>query len=359
MDWIVLRLNEISTYLMSQLRINLLSLDNSNISVQILIIHFVVGMILLRYGLASSTYVGPSQNHSSMWSRSLTAMFPRKHYFSQSSIKDLQIFLFFLMFFAPISIYIFPINSFYEIQTAVGRNLTIILHHIFEIKTLPNYSVSQRFGIDLIYTITTYFAYDFGYYVGHRLQHRNKYLWEFHKVHHSSEALTPLSNYRSHLTNFLNVGTGALFVGIFDAFLFLFYKTPPGYVAISGILIFDVYVFAHANLSHSHLWISFGKYEKFFYSPAMHLIHHSKNPQHYDKNFASLFSIWDRYFGTAVLTEKTPPPNFAVGLEDDFDWNRESISRVLWRPIRQCIFHLTNKSKVIDIKDEPSKDKVA
>ena len=35
-----------------------------------------------------------------------------------------------------------------------------------------------------------------------------------------------------------------------------------------------------------------------FLSPSLHLIHHSNNPKHFDKNFGFVFVFWDKLFGT-------------------------------------------------------------
>ena len=33
-------------------------------------------------------------------------------------------------------------------------------------------------------------------------------------------------------------------------------------------------------------------------SPALHWLHHSDNPDHYDCNFSNTLTIWDKLFGT-------------------------------------------------------------
>ena len=43
-----------------------------------------------------------------------------------------------------------------------------------------------------------FLAADFGFFFGHYLGHKVPLLWEFHKVHHSAEVLSPLTNYRFH-----------------------------------------------------------------------------------------------------------------------------------------------------------------
>ena len=38
-------------------------------------------------------------------------------------------------------------------------------------------------------------------------------------------------------------------------------------------------------------------------SPSLHWIHHSDNPEHYDKNFGTSLPYWDRLFGTYLGEE--------------------------------------------------------
>ena len=47
-------------------------------------------------------------------------------------------------------------------------------------------------------TLLLFLAYEFGYWLDHFLKHRVPLLWEFHKVHHSANVLTPLTVYRIH-----------------------------------------------------------------------------------------------------------------------------------------------------------------
>ncbi len=47
-------------------------------------------------------------------------------------------------------------------------------------------------------TLAAFLAFDLGGFVWHFLTHRVQVLWAFHRVHHSAEVLTPISNYREH-----------------------------------------------------------------------------------------------------------------------------------------------------------------
>ena len=49
-----------------------------------------------------------------------------------------------------------------------------------------------------IVTVFLFLAYELGYWVDHYLSHRIPMLWDFHKVHHTAEVLSPLTNFRMH-----------------------------------------------------------------------------------------------------------------------------------------------------------------
>lgn len=53
--------------------------------------------------------------------------------------------------------------------------------------------------------VVLYLALELGYWIGHWLMHRVPFLWEFHKVHHSAEIMTPLTEWRQHPVEFLVV----------------------------------------------------------------------------------------------------------------------------------------------------------
>ncbi len=48
------------------------------------------------------------------------------------------------------------------------------------------------------YTLVSAVVLDFALYLGHYLQHKVRYLWLFHKVHHSATVMSPITVYRVH-----------------------------------------------------------------------------------------------------------------------------------------------------------------
>ena len=157
-----------------------------------------------------------------------------------------------------------------------------------------------------IVTVSLFLAYELGYWVDHYLSHRIPMLWDFHKVHHTAEVLSPLTNFRMHPVDsvvFANIL--AVFLGITGGVLSYLQLGSPFEVGGTNLILVAFY-FVTVHLQHSHVWIATtGLLGRVILSPAHHQIHHSDNPKHFDKNFGSCLSIWDWLFGTLHLPERT------------------------------------------------------
>jgi len=94
------------------------------------------------------------------------------------------------------------------------------------------------------------------------------------------------------------------------------------------------YLFGY-NLRHSHIWLSYGpRWSRWFISPAQHQIHHSRKPEHIDRNMGFMFAVWDRLFGTLyVPVEEEELP---LGLEGEPEGNFATAADCYIRPFRAC-----------------------
>lgn len=156
-------------------------------------------------------------------------------------------------------------------------------------------------------TVLFFLAYEFGYWLDHYLKHRIPLLWEFHKVHHSAEHLTPLTATRMHpvdswlFMNVLSITTGI--VG--GVFAWAMGGTVAQYALTGTNVLLVLFMHLYVHLQHSEFWIAFtGWRGKIFMSPAHHQIHHSTAVKHYDKNMGSCLAIWDWLFGTLFMPSK-------------------------------------------------------
>jgi sterol desaturase/sphingolipid hydroxylase (fatty acid hydroxylase superfamily) len=152
-----------------------------------------------------------------------------------------------------------------------------------------------------------FLAYELGYWFNHWLSHKVPVLWEFHKVHHNAEVLTPLTNFRVHpVYSFIFANILAFAAAVANGLgNYMFGDTAFQYALSDNNIILVLFIHAYVHLQHSHLWITFqGVWGRLFCSPAHHQVHHSDDPKHFNKNFGSCLAIWDWMFGTLYVPEK-------------------------------------------------------
>ena len=175
-------------------------------------------------------------------------------------------------------------------------------------------------------------ALDFGYWVAHLAMHRVPELWEFHKVHHSAEVMTPATEWRQHPVEFFvfpmvyGMTTGLVY-GVIG---YIFGATAQGL----GLNMQNLLVVAHLatfhHVRHSHIRIAFtGVWGRLLHSPAHHQLHHSSDPAHYDCNLGYLLSVWDAMAGTLILPTGRERLTLGIGPEGRL---HDSVVAVYRRP---------------------------
>ncbi len=118
---------------------------------------------------------------------------------------------------------------------------------------------SLSWQIALIYTIASLMMIDFGIFLAHYCMHRIPFLWQFHKVHHSAEVLTPITLYRMHPVDlFVTTNIATIFHAIIHSlFLTLMQHQPVTFKIYSlNIFTFLFYCLGY-NLRHSHMWVQY------------------------------------------------------------------------------------------------------
>lgn len=168
---------------------------------------------------------------------------------------------------------------------------------------------APRWLVAALYTVSAFVIEDFSRFFLHWLLHKVPALWAFHRVHHSAQVLTPITLYRTHpVESLLNRARGALVIGaITGSFVWLFGASLRGWQLFSVDALGLLWTLCGANLRHSHVWLSFGpRVERWLLSPAQHQIHHSIAERHQEKNFGTVFALWDRFFGTLYTTTHRP-----------------------------------------------------
>lgn len=195
-------------------------------------------------------------------------------------------------------------------------------------------------AINLSYTLLFLICSDFSRFLLHYALHKIPFLWEFHKVHHAAEVLTPITLYRVHPIEFFlfQLRSLLIFGSITGSFFFWFRTGIEPFTVLkihAGIFLFNL---VGANLRHSHIPISFGNtLERIFISPSQHQIHHSVEVRHYDKNFGSIFSIWDGLFGSLFISKKNE--KIAFGIEG----KEQKIFHKFWQNLYMPFKNIFNK----------------
>lgn len=191
------------------------------------------------------------------------------------------------------------INIFFTITTII---VNFVLAFIL-IKTAA-WTTENHFGILQwlpeiplwLYTIIGLLLLDLiGAYLAHFVQHKIKFLWRFHLIHHTDTWIDTTTANRHHpgesVIRFVFTTLGVLIVG-----------SPMWMVFLYQSLSVVASQFNHANLSLPRKLDNFLSY--FIVSPNMHKVHHHYMLPYTDSNYGNIFSIWDRLFKTFTTLPK-------------------------------------------------------
>ncbi|MGQ7830086.1 sterol desaturase family protein [Altererythrobacter sp. Z27] len=128
---------------------------------------------------------------------------------------------------------------------------------------------------------------DLKYYWVHRAGHRIRWMWAAHVNHHSSQHYNLSTALRQTWTNPLTFG----FLFALPLVLLGFH---PVMIAICGgfNLIYQFWIHTEA-INRMPRW-----FEAVMNTPSHHRVHHATNPRYLDRNYAGVFIVWDKMFGT-------------------------------------------------------------
>jgi sterol desaturase/sphingolipid hydroxylase (fatty acid hydroxylase superfamily) len=143
----------------------------------------------------------------------------------------------------------------------------------------------------------------FGQYAPHYAMHKIKWMWKFHMIHHSDTKVDVTTGTRHHPGEWLfreaSTIVGVLVIGLPIGMYFL-------YRSVAAIFTH----FNHANI-RVPLWLD-KPISLVLVSPNMHKVHHHYKRPYTDTNYANIFSLWDRIFGTFAYED---PRNLQYGLD--------------------------------------------
>ena len=176
--------------------------------------------------------------------------------------------------------------------------------------------ITDRSWVSLILYLL---AFDFVDYWIHRGQHRWRWWWQLHALHHSQRQMTVWSDNRNHLLDDIVRDVIVVFVAQ------LIGVAPGQFVAIVA------FTQLSESLQHANIRLWFGPIgERLWISPRFHRRHHAvgighearapiRNPKVKGNNFGVLLPWWDMLFGTANFDLRYDP----TGVRDQVQPNAQ------------------------------------
>lgn len=145
---------------------------------------------------------------------------------------------------------------------------------------------------------------DFITYWAHRSFHTFPLLWRFHALHHSAKYVRWSTTGRVHPFN--------------ELFNYLVTVLPLALIGFPVNVVMPVTpaVILFALFAHTQVNVSYGPLSAIFVSPRFHRWHHTHSHEGGNKNFANVFSLWDRLFGTYYLPPDRLPETFGLDVDD-------------------------------------------
>ena len=219
-------------------------------------------------------------------------------------------------------------NFFFTLTTIiVNFSLAFILLLVSDWVTENNFGLlnyGQFLPLSLYIIFGVLFLDLIGAYLPHYVQHKVKFLWKIHLVHHSDHKVDTTTANRHHpfesVVRYLFTLLGVAILGANMGLVFL-------YQSLSVVLS----QFNHANINISP---KIDKFLSFFIvTPNMHKVHHHYVMPYTDSNYGNIFSFWDRLFGTF---KSLNPSKIIYGVDTFFnEKENESIKSLLLRPFEE------------------------
>jgi sterol desaturase/sphingolipid hydroxylase (fatty acid hydroxylase superfamily) len=176
-----------------------------------------------------------------------------------------------------------------------------------------------RLTASLVAPVLGLIIYDFFNYWMHRAQHR--WFWRQHAIHHSIRNLSAVNSYMHWTEELFRV----IFISVPTATLL---NLSPAEITLAAAILNAAY----GNFIHSASTLHFGKTGRLLLADnRWHRIHHSVEPTHFDRNFGTACTLWDRLFRTAYFPENHEWPE--TGVTDQGE--PQTLDDYLWRPFRQ------------------------
>ena len=189
------------------------------------------------------------------------------------------------------------INLFFTLTTAIiGFGMASLLLLASDFAAANQFGLLYLMAIPLwLQVIVGVLLLDcIGAYLVHFVEHKVKWMWKFHVVHHSDTTVDVTTGLRHHPVE-------TVFRITFTIAAAMIVGAP-----ISIVMIYQSLSVLFAHLTHANINIS-KKLDQvlsyLFVTPNMHKVHHHYQQPLTDTNYGNIFSIWDRLFGTFTYVD--------------------------------------------------------
>lgn len=149
--------------------------------------------------------------------------------------------------------------------------------------------------------ILVFVLYDLTYYWKHRFMHIFRWFWMPHVTHHSSTHYNLSTALRQPwfgpFTGLFIISTPMVLLGFHPAFIGL----------AGGInLVYQFWIHTE-TIDKMPKW-----FEAVMNTPSHHRVHHATNPRYLDANYAGVFIVWDKMFGSFVPELAAVKPDYGI-----------------------------------------------
>jgi sterol desaturase/sphingolipid hydroxylase (fatty acid hydroxylase superfamily) len=184
-----------------------------------------------------------------------------------------------------------------------GANLSIgVVYEVFISRVASVVAVA---GLSLVATLSPFtlpvnlwtmliaiLISDFIYYWEHRAEHRIRFFWAYHSVHHSS-------------TDFdLTVALRLAWVEDFILWIFYIPMVWVGFHPLQVLISIEI-VALYQVWIHTQKIGRLGILDAVLNTASNHRVHHGANRPYIDKNYGGIFMVWDKLFGTYQAETET------------------------------------------------------
>jgi len=199
------------------------------------------------------------------------------------------------------------INLFLTLlQFAVGLTFASLIVRAADFTVANHFGLLYLVNLPLwLHVILGIFLLDLiGAWLIHWIEHRVRWMWKFHLIHHTDTTIDVTSGLRHHPGETIlrsSFGLLAVLIAGVPIGVFFIYQT----LSILFAQITHANVRSPLRLDRVLSWI--------FVTPNMHKVHHHFKQPLTDTNYGNIFSIWDRLFGTFAYVND--PAELTYGID--------------------------------------------